>query len=188
MRVLDMCTGSGVVAVSAGQSGASVVAIDISRRAVLTTRLNAVLNGVRVDARRGDLFVPVAGERFDLIASNPPYLPGDEAETPVRGLARAWAGGHNGRTVIDRLIAAAPAHLRPGGALLIIHSSVCDFELTEQRMRAAGLCPEMIVCHRGPLGPLLNARACALQARGLLPIGVDEEDIAILKGQQPWPL
>jgi release factor glutamine methyltransferase len=185
MRVLDMCTGSGIVAVSAGQSGAAcVVAVDISRRAVLTTRLNAVVNGVHVDARCGDLFTPVAGERFDLIVSNPPYLPGEETETSVRGLARAWEGGRNGRALLDRLIAAAPAYLRPGGALLVIHSSVCGFELTEKCMHAAGLQPEMIMCHRGPLGPLLTARAFALETRGLLPLGTREEDIAIFKGQK----
>src|SRR5688572_17749631 len=70
-RVLDLCTGSGVLALTAAQHGAeAVTAVDVSRRAVLTVRCNAVLNGVRVRAVRGDLFDAVGDERFDLIASN----------------------------------------------------------------------------------------------------------------------
>src|SRR5947209_17071524 len=77
-RVLDVCAGSGVLAIAAALAGASrATAVDISRRAVAAARLNARLNGVRVDAVRGDLFAPLRGRRFDLIVSNPPYLPGD---------------------------------------------------------------------------------------------------------------
>src|SRR3954447_22936885 len=65
--VLDLCTGSGAIAVAAARHGgaANVTAIDVSRRSVATVRINARLNGVRVRALRGDLFAPVAGERFD---------------------------------------------------------------------------------------------------------------------------
>lgn len=182
-RVADVCTGSGLVAVSAALGGAGhVVAIDVSRRAVLTAQLNGALNGVRIDARRGDLLAPVAGERFDLIASNPPYLPGLAGlARPARGPARAWEGGPDGRTFLDRLIAAAPAHLRPGGALLIIHSSLCGLDATQEHMRAAGLRPDILLRRRGPLGPLLTARAPSLEARGLLRPGEREEYIAILR-------
>src|SRR5918997_5568589 len=77
-RVLDLCTGSGAIAVSAALAGAGeVTAIDVSRLAVLSARLNARLNGVRVRALRGDLLAPVTGERFDAIVSNPPYLPAE---------------------------------------------------------------------------------------------------------------
>ena len=63
---------------------ASVTAVDISRRAVLTARLNARLNGVRVRALRGDLLAPVAGEGFDLIVSNPPYVPAETRHAASR--------------------------------------------------------------------------------------------------------
>ena len=89
--VLDLCAGSGAVAVAAALAGAGeVTAVDVSRRSALAVRLNAALNGVRVRALQGDLFEPVAGRRFDLIVSNPPYLPG---ALPERGAARAWEGG-----------------------------------------------------------------------------------------------
>src|ERR687895_1078166 len=68
--VLDLCTGSGILAITAALRGArSVTAVDCSRRAVLTARLNARLNGVRVRALRGDLLEPLHGEELDLIVS-----------------------------------------------------------------------------------------------------------------------
>jgi release factor glutamine methyltransferase len=183
MRVLDLCTGSGVVALAAGQAGAAeVVAIDVSRRAALTVRLNARLNGLPVDVRRGDLLDPVAGEQFDLIASNPPYLPTPDSGRPVRGLARAWEGGWDGRRFLDAIIAAAPGHLRPGGALVLIHSSVCGLCATEQALANAGLRPEVLVRQRGQLGPLLAARARTLEERRLLRPGKREEEVAVFVG------
>src|SRR5579859_1688760 len=112
-RVLDMCTGSGLLAVVAARR-ARVVAVDVSRRAVLTTRLNARLNGVALTAVRGTLFEPVGDARFDLIVSNPPYLPSPTGELPRRGPARAWEAGPVGRAYIDLLCAPAPEHLRSG--------------------------------------------------------------------------
>src|ERR671926_83539 len=68
--VLDLCTGSGILAVTAALRGArDVTAVDVSRRAVLTARLNARLNGARVRAVRGDLYAPLRGHRFDAIVS-----------------------------------------------------------------------------------------------------------------------
>ncbi len=179
-RVLDLCTGSGIVAVSAALAGAGeVTAVDLSRRAVATAWLNARRNGVAVRARRGDLYAAVAGLRFDLIATNPPYLPG--AEAPARGAARAWEGGPDGRRFLDRIIDGAPAHLAPGGVLLLLHSSVCGVEATLARMDAAGLRGDVAVRERGPLGPLLSARADALEERGLLAPGERDEDVVVFR-------
>src|ERR671933_274838 len=87
-RVLDVCTGSGVVAVSAALAGGHVTAVDVSRRAVACAWLNARLNGTRLRALRGDLLAPVAGERFDVIAANPPYVPAEDEAPPPTGAAR----------------------------------------------------------------------------------------------------
>ena len=96
--VLDVFTGSGVLGVSAALLGArAVMATDISWRAVLNARMNALLNGVQLRARRGDLFAPVAEERFDLVLANPPYVPGADDELPAGGAERAWEGGRSGR-------------------------------------------------------------------------------------------
>lgn len=182
LRVLDVCTGSGVVAIAAARAGARTTAVDVSWRAVQTTRINAALNGVKVDARRADLFEAVDGEKFDIIASNPPYLPGTRPAGQAKGAARAWEGGDRGREVIDRLIDEAPRYLRPGGRLLITHSSICGFEATQSRMEDVGMEASLICAERGPLGPLMASRAAALEAAGVLAPGVREEDIGILLG------
>src|SRR5687767_636669 len=128
-RVLDLCSGSGALAVRAALAGPrEVTAVDVSRRAVAAIRLNAALNGVKVRARRGDLLGAVAGERFDAIVSNPPYVPAPSDELPARGPERAWDAGRDGRALLDRICAAAPDHLRPGGVVLLVHSSLLGVE------------------------------------------------------------
>ena len=157
-RVVDPFTGSGILAVATALAGAgSVTAIDISRRAVACARLNARLNGTRVRGLRGDMLAPVAGQAFDLIVANPPYLPG--AVDEPRGAARAWEGGADGRSLIDRLCREAPAHLAPGGELLIVHSSLCGTAATLAQLEAGGLEAVLLASLRGPLGPLLADRA-----------------------------
>jgi release factor glutamine methyltransferase len=181
--VLDVCTGSGALAVAAALGGArSVTAVDVSARAVLTVRLNARLNGVRIEALRGDLLGAVPGRRFDVIVSNPPYLPSDRDALPVRGRARHTEAGASGRVLLDRLIDAAPAHLNPGGVLLVTHSSVNGEAATLERMRAAGLEPAVAERRPGALGPLLAARAPQLEAKGLLRRGERAEDLLVLAG------
>jgi release factor glutamine methyltransferase len=174
--VLDVCTGSGALAVAAALAGAgSVTAVDVSRRAVLTARLNARLNGVRVEALRGDLLAAVPGRRFDIIVSNPPYLPADDDALPARGRARHTEAGSSGRVLLDRLIDAAPAHLRPGGVLLVTHSSINGEAATLERMRAAGLAPSVVERRRGGLAP-------RLEERGLLPPGERTEELLVVAG------
>lgn len=182
--VLDVCTGSGLLAIAAAQAGArTVTAIDISRRAVAAARLNGRVNGVRVEALRGDLFSPVRGRRFDLITSNPPYLPGDIAELPQRGLARAWEGGPSGRAFIDRIAAGVAEHLTEAGELLLVYSTVCGESETLSTLRACGLTPFVAARHRGLLGPRLRARSDWLRRSGLLLPG-DEEEILIVRARR----
>jgi release factor glutamine methyltransferase len=169
-RVLDVCTGSGIVAVSAALAGAEVTAVDVADRAVLAARLNARLNGVRVRALPGDLLEPVADERFDLIAANPPYVPAD-GDLPDRGPERAWRAGPDGRAVLDRLCDEAPRLLVPGGELLLVHSSLCGEDATLDRLRANGLDAEVVERRRGPLGPLMRERFPAS----------DEEDLLVIR-------
>ncbi len=179
--VLDVFTGSGVLAVAAAQAGAeSVVAVDLSRRAVLCVRANARLNGVEVDARRGELFEPVAGEHFDLLVANPPYVPGD-AELPASGAARAWEGGLDGRALLDRLCEGAGRHLADGGTVLIVQSSISGEVETIERLTRAGLDAEVVRRHRGPLGPLVAARAAELEERGILTPGQSEEELLVIR-------
>lgn len=182
VRVLDLCTGSGLLALVAATRRASVTAIDISRRALLSVRANALLNGVRVTALRGDLFEPVAGQRFDVIVSNPPYLPDPDEDLPNRGLERAWNAGPRGREFVDRICAEAREHLHPGGTLLLIHSSVCGEQETLEALTAGGLEPSVTFRHRGPLGPRLAARVDWLRQCGSL-LEDDQEEVIIFRAQ-----
>jgi release factor glutamine methyltransferase len=145
-------------------------------------RLNALRVGVSVRTRRGQTFGPVAGERFDLIASNPPYVPSPRPDVPRRGASRAWEAGHDGRIVLDAICDEAPAHLTPGGVLLLVHSSLIGTDKTLDRLRQAGLVDvEVRSSVRGPLGPLMKAQ----QAAGTIPADVDEEDVVIIRAVAP---
>jgi release factor glutamine methyltransferase len=182
--VLELCAGTGLSAImAAGAHGGRATTVDVSRRAQLTARLNGWLNGVPVSARRGDLLEPVAGETFDLIVANPPYVPAASDSLPERGRARGWDAGRDGRAVLDRICARAPAHLRPGGVLLVIHSEIVDADATLAALAAAGLVADVAARHHGPLGPLMRERAALLEARGLLAPGRREEDVLVLRGR-----
>ncbi|MGN6869320.1 MAG: HemK2/MTQ2 family protein methyltransferase [Solirubrobacteraceae bacterium] len=180
VSVLDLCTGSGHLAVVAALAGASAVGIDVSRRSMLSVRVNAALNGVSVTALRGDLFGPVAGRRFDVVVSNPPYLPHPDEELPERGLARAIDAGPRGRAFIDRICAQVAEHLTPGGVLLLVHSSVCGERDTLEALSARGLEAEVAYRHRGPLGPILQSRVEWLRSQGMLLPG-DQEDVIVVR-------
>jgi release factor glutamine methyltransferase len=181
--VLDLCAGSGAVAVAAARAGArEATAVDVSRRAVLTARINARLNRVKVRALHGSLFEPVAGERFDLIVSNPPYVPSAGDALPAAGPERAWEGGSLGRALIDPICAQAAVHLKEGGSVLLVHSSVCGEGATLARLAEDGLDVEVVERRRGPLGPLMSSRARELERRGLLAPDAREEELLVIEG------
>lgn len=113
-RALDLGCGCGVVALHLRRRGYEVVATDVSERALWFTRLNTALNGMDgVEVRRGSLFEPVAGERFALIASNPPFV-----ITPRRAgvpLYEYRDGGAAGDALMAEVVAGAGSHLSEGG-------------------------------------------------------------------------
>jgi release factor glutamine methyltransferase len=186
-EVLDLGTGSGAIAVAAARGGArSVTAVDVSRRALACTWLNARLNGARVERRRGDLFAPVRGRRFDIVVSNPSYLPASDAQVgrrlPVRGAARAREGGGDGRRLLEPICAQVANHLRPGGTVLLMQSSVNGLGRTLDALEAVGLRADVVARLRDPLKPLLSTRAHALRARGL--IGPEQEELHVVRGRR----
>jgi len=118
--VLDMGTGSGVCAMFAAKHARRVVAVDINGAAVRCAGINALLNQMehKIDARHGDLFEAVPGERFDLILFNPPFVIGP----PRDDRDRAWRSSD----VAQRFAAGLGAHLNPGGSALVLLSSFGD--------------------------------------------------------------
>ena len=123
-EVLDLCTGSGAIAISVArlQPGLRVAATDMSSDALSVASENAHLNGVYVRFMQGDLFEPVAGERFDAILCNPPYLTADDMvhlQTEVACEPRmALFGGEDGLMFYRRLAHEVYRHLKPGGYAL----------------------------------------------------------------------
>ncbi|MCI3276745.1 HemK2/MTQ2 family protein methyltransferase [Streptomyces cylindrosporus] len=176
--VLDLGTGSGALAVEAARLGGRVTAVDISWRALAATWCNARLNGQSVRVRHGDLASAVPGRRFDLVVTNPPYVPAP-GTTPPRGSARAWDAGPDGRLLIDRICATAPMVLRPTGALLIVHSHLSGVEETLARFGAAGLRAEVVDRARLPFGRVLRSRLAWLRERGLAADRTTEELVVI---------
>ena len=131
VRVADLGTGSGAIAlaIAAERPRARVVATDRSEAALEVARGNAVANGLagRVAFRQGDWFAPLAGERYDLVASNPPYIAeadphlaqGDLRHEPPSALS----SGTDGLDAIRTLASGAPSCLVPGGWLLLEHGA-----------------------------------------------------------------
>jgi release factor glutamine methyltransferase len=180
-RVLELCAGPALAGISSVLGGGgSLTSVDVSRRAVLNARLNARLNGVAIDARRGDLLDAVAGERFDLILANPPYVPGPDPAD--RGPERATDAGADGRVFLDRICARVAGHLNPGGSVLLVQSEVSGVDATLTALERAGLGTDVVASRRGPLGPLLSARREQLEARGLLRRGQEFEDVMVVEG------
>jgi len=185
-RVLDVFTGTGVLAIAAATAGAGDVwAIDVSRRATICAAVNARLRGLDVTVRRGSMLKPVGDEGFDTIAANPPYVPSIEPAARPRGAARAWEGGADGRALLDPFLAAAPKHLLPGGRILVVHSSVSGIERTIEKLEDSGLNTRIAMEVENPLGPLAAARAELLVERGALPQGARTERIAVIEAHRP---
>ncbi len=124
-RMLDLCAGSGAIGLSVRTlvPGADVTLADCSRDALEVVRENARRLGVDVEIRHGDLFRAVWHQKFDLIASNPPYIPTGDLPLLQREVQRepqlALDGGGDGLEFYRRIAADAPEHLNPGGSIYL---------------------------------------------------------------------
>lgn len=183
-RVLDIGTGSGALAVTAARLGAAVTAVDVSRRALGTAWVNAALRGRLIDLRRGSLLDPVRGRRFDLVVSNPPYVPCPAERLPEHGAARAWDAGPQGRVLLDRLCREVPAVLDRGGVVLLVHSAVCGVAATCAALEAGGLRTSVVSRSRQPFGPVMRSRAAWFERAGLIGPGEREEELVVVRGER----
>lgn len=109
-RLLELCAGTGIAALSGSRLASHAWALDITGRSTRFAEFNALLNGIdTVTALQGDLYDPVAGLTFDRIVAHPPYVPATEMKMVYRD------GGEDGEQIIRRIIRDLPDFLRPGG-------------------------------------------------------------------------
>ena len=117
---LDLGCGCGIQALYLATHADRVVATDLSARACALTQFNAALNETVIDVREGSLFEPVAGETFDLIVSNPPFVITPDSVRGTAGLLEYRDGGMDRDNLIRAVLREAPAYLTPGGTLQML--------------------------------------------------------------------
>ncbi|MFF8554968.1 HemK2/MTQ2 family protein methyltransferase [Streptomyces sp. NPDC015501] len=182
--LLDLCTGTGALALHAARLGARVTAVDISRRAVASARLNTALARLPVTVRRGDLLRALPGRTFDAVVSNPPYVPAPGLTAPRHRAGRSWDAGPDGRMILDRICDDAFAALRPGGLLLLVQSGLSRPAETVDRLSSAGLDVSVTDRVTIPFGPVTRGRAAWLRARGLLRDRLDREELVVIRARK----
>ena len=119
-RMLEIGTGTGIIALHAAKIGADVTAVDKNRKAVKNALRNAEKNHIEITFKESDLFSNVDG-RFDVIVFNPPYLPSEE-------MKEAWEGGREGIEIAKRFLSEASRHLNPGGRIYILLSTLGNID------------------------------------------------------------
>ncbi|UOX92295.1 methyltransferase [Amycolatopsis sp. FBCC-B4732] len=178
-RALDLCTGTGAQAIALARRGArTVLAVDLSRRALASARLNALVRQAAVRPCRGDLATALSRGPFDVVVANPPYVPAPAAT--VRA-TRGWDAGPDGRAVLDPLCAVAGSLLRPGGTLLLVQSALSDVDKSREMLAAQGLRTSVDRRAWIPFGPVLSGRTEFLEAAGLIAPGQRTEELVVLR-------
>lgn len=189
-RVLDLCTGSGFVAIASAEMGcAGITAFDICPHAVRCSRGNAALAGLDVDVREGSWMDAVDCAPFDVVVANPPYVPtppADDSELirSSAGPSWAWNAGADGRLVLDPLCESAPKLLCDGGSLLLVHSAIAGVRQSLDRLKGAGMEAEVVASKWIPFGPVMSARAKWLEATGRIPRGRHEEELIVIRADR----
>lgn len=148
-RVLEIGTGTGIIAIIAAKRASKVIATDINPHAIDCAVKNIITNKTyNVELRKGNLFEPVEGEKFDLILFNTPYLPSSTDEKSDDELDAAWNGGLDGREVIDKFLEEVTDYLNPDGKVQMVQSSLSDNEKTLKKFEELGFKASITACEK----------------------------------------
>lgn len=179
-RTLEVACGSGVIALELARLGHDVLGVDIDENAIANCRINARRNGLtNCEFAVADTF-PSQDLAFDLLVSNPPYVPSGPIPAPCN-----LDAGPLGRTFIDRLIAESAEHLVDDGEVIFVQSSLNGLEKTltglQERFHAVHIVAESTI----PLGPLFRARQAFYVEQGLLAAGQEVETLSVIRAAGP---
>lgn len=158
MRVLDMGTGSGILAFAAAERGAAVTATDINPAALEHAKEQTNL---QINFIESDLFQKIRG-KFDLIVFNPPYLPTSKVGRTGDLIEKAWDGGDTGREVLDRFLEQCKSYLAPSGKILFVQSNLTGKKQTEKKLKSLGLKYTIVATKELPFFEILEAYLCEL--------------------------
>lgn len=148
-KILEIGTGTGIIAIIAAKRASKVIATDINPHAIDCAVKNIITNKTyNVELRKGNLFEPVEGEKFDLILFNTPYLPSSTDEKSDDELDAAWNGGLDGREVIDRFLEEVTDYLNPDGKVQMVQSSLSDNEKTLKKFEDLGFKASITACEK----------------------------------------
>jgi len=143
-EVLEIGTGTGLIAICASQNSRKVIATDINKAAISCALKNVVTNhAYNVELREGNLFEPVHEEKFDVVLFNTPYLPTAKDEKLEENINAAFDGGPDGRDTIDAFLDGVKDVLKKEGRIQMVQSSLADNDKTIQRLKALGFQAEI---------------------------------------------
>lgn len=138
-EVLEIGTGTGIIAIIVSRMARRVIATDINDYAIKCAIKNVTNNkAFNIEIRKGNLFEPVKDEKFDLILFNTPYLPTSDDEKIDDEINSAWNGGIDGRVIIDNFLDGLRDHLNEGGRVQMVQSSLSNIDKTLQKLEELG--------------------------------------------------
>jgi len=159
--VLDVGTGCGILGILAAKTAKKVVAVDINPYAIRCAKENAELNSVlrRMDFLQCDLLAPFRLQKmFTLIIFNAPYLP-SKPEEQKTWIELSWAGGTDGREVIDRFIRQVPEYLAEDGRIMLVQSSLANVKRTVRMLEEKNFESKIVAKRKIPFETLVVIRA-----------------------------
>ena len=148
-NVLEIGTGSGIVAMYASKLTDKITVTDINFNAVELAEENFKINGIEnIEVLMGNLFEVVKNRKFDVILFNTPYLPTENDDVLDDELNYAFDGGENGRKIIDPFLDEVKNHLNTKGKVQLIQSSLSDIEKTLDKLDQLGFVSEVAASER----------------------------------------
>jgi release factor glutamine methyltransferase len=135
-KVLEIGTGSGIIAIHCAKAKADVIATDVNPNAIICAKLNSVLNKVKLKVLKSDLFSNVPRRlKFNKIIFNPPYLPSGKKD---RFYDISWSGGETGVEITNKFLKQAKKHLKTHGEIYFIASSLAKLDklITDYKIAA----------------------------------------------------